>query len=95
MRIIRNLKTILLTEPKESKSPKRNNRLNTYARFSGIAFQMIAIIVLGTFGGVKLDNAFPNEHSLWTIICSFAAVIIAMIYIIRRVGSPKDKNSNE
>jgi hypothetical protein len=56
---------------------------------------MIAIIVLGTFGGVKMDEAFPNEYSLWTIICSFCAVIIAMIYIIRRVGTPKDKNSNE
>jgi len=56
---------------------------------------MIAIIALGSYGGVKLDEIYPNEHSLWTIGCSFAAVIVAMIYIIRRVGTPKDKTSNE
>jgi predicted permease len=53
---------------------------------------MIAIIVLGTFGGVKLDEAFPNEYAAWTIICSFLSVIVAMIYIIRRVNSPKNKS---
>jgi len=56
---------------------------------------MIAIIVVGTFVGVKLDEAFPNEYSLWTIICSFSSVIVAMIYIIRRVNTTKDKHSNE
>ena len=90
-----NHKIILLTDHKESKNRSRSSKINKYARFSGIAFQMIAIIALGSYGGVKLDEAYPNEHSLWTIGCSFASVIIAMIYIIRRVGTPKDKSSNE
>ncbi|HAB28993.1 MAG TPA: hypothetical protein DCE27_15855, partial [Xanthomarina gelatinilytica] len=43
-------------------------QLNTYARYSSIAFQMFAIIGIGAFIGVKLDDAFPNKHNMYTII---------------------------
>lgn len=82
-----------MTDPNASKKPSRNNKINTYARYSGIAFQMIAIIVIGSYGGVKLDEAFPNEYSAWTIVCSFLSVIVAMVYIIRRVNTSKDETS--
>ncbi|MEM7085958.1 MAG: AtpZ/AtpI family protein [Bacteroidota bacterium] len=84
-----------MTDHKESKNRNRSSKINNYARFSGIAFQMIAIIALGSYGGVKLDEAYPNKYSLWSIGCSFASVIIAMVYIIRRIDNPKDKTSNE
>jgi len=64
---------------------KKKNRLNAYAKFSGIAFQMIAIIGLGTYGGIKLDERYPNDYSLYTLVLSFASVIIALIYVVRRV----------
>ena len=67
------------------KRPKKNSNLNTYARFSGIAIQMIAIIGLATYGGVKLDEAYPNKYSVYTIICSLSGVVLAMYYVIRQV----------
>ena len=79
-----------MTELKESKR-KKNNRLNRYARFSGIAFQMVVIIVLGSFGGVKLDEIYPNEYSVFTVICSLASVGISMYYVVRQVNSVKEK----
>ena len=79
-----------MTEPKEYKK-KKANRLNTYARFSGIAFQMVVIIVLGSFGGVRLDEIYPNEYSAFTIICSLASVGISMYYVVRQVNSTKEK----
>jgi len=43
---------------------------------------MIVIIVLGTWGGVKLDEKFPNKYSVGTIVCSMASVTIAMVYAV-------------
>jgi len=54
---------------------------------------MIAIIGLGSFGGVKLDEAYPNKYSIFTIVCSLASVGAAMYYVIKQVNdiSKKDK----
>ncbi|MCB0466336.1 MAG: AtpZ/AtpI family protein [Aequorivita sp.] len=87
-----NLKTILLTEPNESKNQKPSSRLSGYARYSGIAFQMIAIIGLGSYGGMKLDEKWPNKYSLYTIICSLLSVAIATYFVIKQANSiSKDK----
>ena len=69
--------------------PKRripNDRLNTYARFSGIGFQMIAIIGIGVYGGMKLDERFPNDHQIFTIICSLLAIGIGLYHVIAQVN---------
>lgn len=64
---------------------RKKRPLNTYARYSGIAFQMIAIILVGTFVGVKLDEKFPNTHNGYTISLTLISVVISMVYVIRRV----------
>ncbi|RNC88201.1 MAG: AtpZ/AtpI family protein [Winogradskyella sp.] len=74
----------------ENKQPAKNQKkqkeqLNTYAKFSGIAIQMIAIILVGTFVGVKLDEKFPNENSLYTLGFTLGSVIISIVYVIRRI----------
>ena len=56
---------------------------------------MIAIIGLGCYGGIKLDEAFPNTYSLWTVGGSLTAVVVAMIYVIKRVSPKKEKNKHE
>lgn len=79
--------------PNAPKNQKPSSRINQYAKFAGIPFQMIAIVGLGTYGGIKLDEYTQNQDSLYTIICSFAAVCIALVVVIRQVtkGS-KQKN---
>ncbi len=67
------------------KNQKESNQLNTYAKFSGIAVQMFAIIVVGTYIGFKLDENYPNEHNLYTLAGSLSSVIISIIYIIKRI----------
>ncbi|WP_353777071.1 AtpZ/AtpI family protein [Winogradskyella sp. 3972H.M.0a.05] len=64
---------------------EQKKQLNTYARFSGIAIQMFAIIGIGTFIGVKLDEKFPNDHKLYTVILSLLSVILAVVFVIRRI----------
>ena len=74
-----------MKDPKEPKKKGQGNRIKNYARYSGIAFQMIAIIVLGTYGGVKLDESYPNKYSLFTVICSLVAVALSMYYAVTQV----------
>ena len=67
----------------------RNDNLknvNNFAKFSGIAFEMLGIIVLGVWGGLKLD-AWLDTKPLLTVILSLggvAAAIYQMIVKIRR-----------
>ena len=68
------------------KPPKaQKDKLNSYTRFSGIAIQMFAIIAIGTFVGVKLDEKYPNKYNLYTLILSLASVIMSIVYVIRRI----------
>ena len=61
----------------------QKNRLNSYARLSGLVIQMIAIIGVGTFAGIKLDEAYPNEKNRCTLGLTLAGVILSIVYVIR------------
>ena len=75
---------------------KPKEQLNNYARFSGIAFQMIAIISLGVYAGIKLDENYPNKYNLFTLICSLTAIGMALYFVINKVSNiSKKDNSNE
>jgi F0F1-type ATP synthase assembly protein I len=61
---------------------RKKQQINAYARYSGMAFQMLAIILLGVFGGLKLDE-WLNTKPILTIILSFCSVILAIYYVTR------------
>ncbi|WP_415859552.1 AtpZ/AtpI family protein [Aureibaculum sp. 2210JD6-5] len=71
---------------------KPKKQLNVYARYSGIAIQMFAIIGIGSFVGVKLDEHFPNKHNIYTIILSLASVLISIYFVIRQITSASKDN---
>ena len=82
--------------PQDDQNQGKNNPLNAYARFSAIGFQMIVIIGLGVYGGVKLDQKYPNKYRLFTITLSLLAIGIALYSVIRQVtDSSKKNNSND
>lgn len=56
--------------------------LNSYARYSGMAFQMLAIILVGVFAGFKLDG-WLNIKPILTIIFSIFSVFLAIFYVTR------------
>ncbi|MBR5957709.1 MAG: AtpZ/AtpI family protein [Salinivirgaceae bacterium] len=65
------------------KNNNQKNNLNNYAKFSGIAFEMLGIIVLGVWGGLKLDARLGTK-ALFTIVLSLGAVAAAMYMIVVR-----------
>lgn len=60
--------------------PRKN--LNDYARYSGIAIQMLGVILLGVFGGFKLDQ-WLNTRPILTVVFSIISVALS-IYLVTR-----------
>jgi ATP synthase protein I len=62
--------------------------LNDYGQFTGIAFQMIAIIGIFTFAGYKLDHWLHLKYPIFTISLILLSVVIAIYSIIRSLNKP-------
>lgn len=76
---------------KKLEKPSKKRPYSQYFKYSGIAFQMAAIIGLGTFGGVKLDEYFALESPIFTAVLSLTSVIAAMWYALKDFINPKKK----
>lgn len=57
-----------------------------YAYYSGLGFQMIAIIAVFTYIGVKLDDSTGSERPLWAALLSLLGVGISLYSVIRSVN---------
>lgn len=73
------------TQQSQKKNPKKqeNKGLNDYAKYSGIAFQMLAIIALTTWGGIKLDKLAGFEKPVFTVILSLLGVLAAIYTAVK------------
>ncbi|MCX6247057.1 MAG: AtpZ/AtpI family protein [Bacteroidetes bacterium] len=63
-------------------SDPKKQQLNSYARYSGMGFQMLAIILAGVFGGYKLDQ-WLHTRPILIIVFSILSVFIAIYSITR------------
>ncbi len=72
-------------EPQKEKNPKKSSDKGIwyFARYTGIAFQMIAIILVATWGGVKLDKLTGWETPVFTIVLSLLGVFAAIYFTVR------------
>lgn len=67
----------LINQEKTAKS------LSNYAKYSSLAFQMIAIILIGVFGGMKLDKWLEFRFPVFTVVLSLLATSLAVYYGIK------------
>ena len=63
----------------------QSDKLNNYAYYSGLVIQMIAIIGVATFIGIKLDENYPNEKNLYTLGLTLTGVVLSIVYVIKRI----------
>jgi F0F1-type ATP synthase assembly protein I len=65
-----------MPEEKPKLPPKK--QLEFYARYSTLALQMIVIIGVGVFAGVKLDNWLNTRFPVFTVVLSVLSVILSI-----------------
>ncbi|HNI43144.1 MAG: AtpZ/AtpI family protein [Chitinophagales bacterium] len=69
----------------EKSAPKNStNNSNAYARYSAMAFQMLAAMLLFTYIGYRLDQ-ITNTYPLLLILGLLLGVGIAMYIIIKSI----------
>jgi len=66
---------------KQQNSKKK--QFNDYAKYSSIAFQMLAIILVGVFGGIKLDELLKINFPVFTLTLTILSVVFAIYYVIK------------
>lgn len=76
-------------------SDQGNKGLKIWAIFSGLAIQMGVTIGLGSFIGIKLDEQFPNEYTVFTIVFSLLGVFISLYTLIKQLQRINKKNDRD
>jgi len=67
----------------QEKSKNAKGGLNSFIRFSTLAFEMGIMICVGAFGGDWLDKHYRNDKPWFTIGLSLLAVIGSIYLVIK------------
>ncbi|TSJ38677.1 AtpZ/AtpI family protein [Mucilaginibacter corticis] len=70
-------------EPNNGDSSK--DAVTNYAKFVGVAFQMLAIIGVFTYVGYKIDQSAGHATKWVTAVLSVAGVFISLFIVIRSI----------
>jgi hypothetical protein len=80
--------------PNQSQNSKKNDGkdsgLNSFVRYSGMGFQMVAIILLFYWAGSKLDERAGNEKPAYTAILSLLGVFAGLYIVLKDFIFRKD-----
>ena len=68
---------------KKSQNSKPPDNLNQYSRYTGMAFQMIAAILLGLWIGMKIDDVMGNKTPVFAAITTLVFLLATLFLIIR------------
>ena len=78
----------MMEKPQESNQKKPQKQLNNYVRYSSLAFQMLAIILVGVFGGMKLDQIISWDFPVFTVVLSILGVFGSMFFAVKDLLKP-------
>ncbi len=70
-------------QKKRSLKSTTRKGVNDFARYSGIAFQMIAIILVTTWAGIKIDKLAGFHRPVFAIVLSLFGVFAAIYAAIK------------
>ncbi len=76
-------------KPQKSNQKKPQKQLNNYVRYSSLAFQMLGIILVGVFGGMKLDQIISWEFPVFTVVLSISSVFGAIFFAVKDLLKPR------
>lgn len=76
-------------EKEEADKRSKMDRMKNYVQYSGLGFQVVAIIVLGALFGKWIDGKMLNEFPAMTLVLTFLSVFLSMYYLYKKVNSDK------
>ncbi|OQY00289.1 MAG: hypothetical protein B6I20_09030 [Bacteroidetes bacterium 4572_117] len=62
---------------------KSKTRVDNWIKYSGLSIQMVVIILLGFFGGLKLDEFLQWKYPVFTVLFALLSIFIALWLVIR------------
>jgi len=62
---------------------KKKKSFDNYVKYSGIGFQMVAVIAAGVFGGYKLDKLAGNSFPFFLLFLSIVGVSFSIYVAIK------------
>jgi len=68
---------------KKNTKPPPNKGVNDFARYTGLAFQMLGIILVTVWGGTKLDTLTGWNTPVFTIVLSLLGVFAAIYTAVK------------
>jgi F0F1-type ATP synthase assembly protein I len=72
------------TDNKTASSSKKSKQLKNFARFSGLAFQLFAIIGIGIWFGYWLDNRMQLRVPIFTLVGAMLSLTVVIFYLIKQ-----------
>jgi uncharacterized membrane protein YqjE len=72
---------------KESKDRRKED--TAYLKYSAAAFQMLAVIGLSVYVGIKLDDHFNHELRWITALLGIFGVILAIYFLIKQLNNER------
>ena len=79
-----------MSDTDEQKKKKADmDRMKAYVHYSGLGFQVVAMIVLGALLGKWIDESMENEFPTVTLILTFCSVFFSMYYLYKKVSGGK------
>ncbi len=76
-----------MTNPKKDDTGRQ---ANNFAKYTGVAFQMLATIGLFTFIGYKIDQNKGGNNSTFAALLGFLGVIISLYMVVRSLTKNRE-----
>ncbi|MDF3078106.1 MAG: hypothetical protein K0S09_1995 [Sphingobacteriaceae bacterium] len=71
----------------EDRFSKQKKPLDSYIRYSGVGFQMIAIIGICTFIGYKIDQYRGSEQLIFSAVFGLIGVCVSLYVVIKSLNN--------
>ncbi|WP_228466946.1 AtpZ/AtpI family protein [Adhaeribacter swui] len=72
----------MASEDSSKNSDAEKSKLQSYMKYSGLAFQMLIVLGIAAYGGMRLDAYLGNKNPWFTILFMLLGVIGSIYKII-------------
>ena len=72
----------------------RNNKTSQWVRYLGLTAQLLVLIALGIFAGIKLDEKF-GLSPLLTVALPLLVLVITFYNLIKETGKKSKENGSK